>query len=109
MTQGKVRFFAEQRDFGDKVAIYIREDGPSEGRDSVALIVFQKVEEGFRSDPALTVRTSEAQELMDALWSAGLRPAEGAGSAGAMAATERHLADMRAMAMGALRKAGAIE
>ena len=43
MTQGKVRFFAEQRDFG------------------------------------------------------------------AMAATDLHLADMRAMAMGALRKAGAIE
>lgn len=38
-----------------------------------------------------------AQELMDQLWSAGLRPTEGKGSAGSLAATERHLADMRAL------------
>lgn len=38
-----------------------------------------------------------AQELMDQLWQAGLRPSEGSGGAGSLAATERHLADMRAL------------
>lgn len=38
-----------------------------------------------------------AQELMDQLWTAGLRPSEGKGSAGSLAATERHLEDMRAL------------
>lgn len=35
------------------------------------------------------------QMLMDDLWQCGLRPTEGAGSAGAMRAAERHLADLR--------------
>jgi hypothetical protein len=36
--------------------------------------------------------------LIDALWTAGLRPTEGHGSTGQLAATERHLEDMRALA-----------
>lgn len=38
-----------------------------------------------------------AQRLMDDLWDAGVRPAEGAGSAGQLAATVRHLEDMRTL------------
>jgi hypothetical protein len=38
---------------------------------------------------------TETQELMDNLWSCGFRPSEGTGSAGSLAATERHLEDMR--------------
>jgi hypothetical protein len=41
---------------------------------------------------------NEAQTLMDDLWQAGLRPSEGSGSAGSLAATERHLADMQKIA-----------
>ena len=37
----------------------------------------------------------EAQVVMDDLWAAGYRPTEGAGSAGALKATEYHLEDMR--------------
>ena len=44
---------------------------------------------------ALRLADCRAQELMDRLWTAGLRPTEGRGSAGALAATERHLEDMR--------------
>lgn len=43
----------------------------------------------------MKLKPIEAQNLMDALWDAGLRPSEGSGSAGAMAATQRHLDDMR--------------
>jgi hypothetical protein len=34
---------------------------------------------------------------MDQLWQCGLRPSEGTGSAGSLAATQRHLEDMRAL------------
>jgi hypothetical protein len=38
------------------------------------------------------------QKLMDDLWDCGLRPSEGTGSAGALAAVEKHLGDMRKIA-----------
>ena len=38
-----------------------------------------------------------AQTLMDDLWASGYRPTEGAGTAGAMQATQKHLDDMRAI------------
>ena len=54
-------------------------------------------EDGGYSPHAPTLRMDYglAQLLMDQLWKCGLRPKEGAGSAGAMAATERHLADLQ--------------
>ena len=48
--------------------------------------------------PTLSIGLPEAQVLMDDLWAAGLRPTEGAGSAGSLRATEKHLNDMRKIA-----------
>lgn len=45
----------------------------------------------------------QAQVLMDDLWTCGIRPTEGKGSAGAMAATEKHLKDMRAIVSNKLK------
>jgi hypothetical protein len=45
--------------------------------------------------PTCSITPEAAQPLMDDLWNCGIRPTEGAGSAGAMRATERHLEDMR--------------
>jgi len=45
--------------------------------------------------PAINLTTQEAQNLIDNLWSCGLRPTEGSGSAGSLAATERHLKDLQ--------------
>lgn len=53
---------------------------------------------GARRDPTFSLMKDQAQQFIDALWSAGLRPSEGSGSAGSLAATERHLADMRKIA-----------
>jgi hypothetical protein len=50
---------------------------------------------GAEQRPFLTIDATAAQELMDTLWDCGLRPSEGSGSAGAMAATQKHLEDMR--------------
>lgn len=47
-----------------------------------------------------------AQRLMDDLWSCGLRPTEGAGSAGALAATQKHLDDMRKLVFETLKVTG---
>jgi len=47
--------------------------------------------------PTLSISETSAQRLMDELWDCGLRPTEGSGSAGAMAATQKHLEDMRTL------------
>lgn len=46
-------------------------------------------------EPAMRLSIQSAQQLMDELWQCGLRPTEGTGSAGSLAATQRHLEDMR--------------
>lgn len=58
------------------------------------------------TEPALSITNDEAQQLMDSLWSCGLRPTQGSGSAGSLAATERHLSDMRNISNGLLKKIG---
>lgn len=57
---------------------------------------FVEHKEGEASGPPLiSLSMTAAQHLMDRLWICGLRPSEGTGSAGALAAVERHLDDMR--------------
>lgn len=58
--------------------------------------------------PTLTLSRETGQELMDQLWEVGLRPTEGTGSAGALAATQAHLADMKKIAFDLLQKGEAI-
>lgn len=65
------------------------------GQDVGTNIVMTRPDPGTVREPTFTVSMDAAQTLMDDLWNAGLRPTEGTGSAGALAATERHLADMR--------------
>lgn len=52
--------------------------------------------------PAFDLAPEEARQLMDELWRVGIRPTEGAGSVGQMAATVRHLEDLRALAFAKL-------
>lgn len=55
--------------------------------------------------PVLTViHDTYAQSLMDQLWNCGLRPTEGSGSAGALAATERHLKDLQLLLAGFMQR-----
>ena len=68
---------------------------------------FSDMDDEFRlPDPTVSLRLDEAQELMDELWSCGLRPSEGTGSAGSLRATERHLEDMRRIVSGLLSDDG---
>lgn len=52
-------------------------------------------DEGMMRPEFLNLPEYAAQNLMDELWRVGLRPSEGSGSAGSLAATERHLKDMQ--------------
>lgn len=61
------------------------------------------MEEGLAPDPAFNIPVEAAQLLMDDLWMAGIRPTEGSGSAGSLAATQRHLEDMRTIAFEKLK------
>ena len=58
-------------------------------------LIFKPIERFEIPEPQLELNDSEAQSLMDQLWQCGIRPTEGTGSAGAMAATQAHLADLR--------------
>lgn len=57
--------------------------------------------ERYPIDASLTLEMEAAQGLMDQLWDCGLRPTEGSGSAGSLAATQRHLEDMRRLVFAA--------
>jgi hypothetical protein len=75
--------YAEKRDSG----LYVAEP----------IILKEKTaaQEGEAPPITFALRTEKCQELMDRLWQLGLRPSEGTGSAGALAATQKHLDDMR--------------
>lgn len=63
------------------------------------LAIIELIEDaGAICEPTCTINRTEAQVLMDDLWACGIRPTEGAGSAGSLKATERHLEDMRRIA-----------
>lgn len=67
-------------------------------------IKMEEVPDGLNCEPTLTITKEAAQGLMDQLWACGLRPSEGSGSAGALAATERHLADMQKLVFNLVEK-----
>ena len=60
-------------------------------------IIMQERDEGMYKEPSFVLDDNTAQVLMDDLWHSGLRPTEGTGSAGALAATQKHLEDMRTL------------
>ena len=58
---------------------------------------------GESTPPTFEIESAAAQQLMDQLWQCGFRPTEGTGSAGSLAATQKHLEDMRAIAFAGLK------
>jgi hypothetical protein len=59
--------------------------------------VEEPAEMGVSHSPVAYLGATAAQVLMDDLWNCGVRPAEGTGSAGSMAAQGRHLEDLRTL------------
>jgi hypothetical protein len=89
--------FAERNFLSNRISIRLGQR--VEGGVAEALpVTFVSVEQGSVSvAPCLDLHPNDAQALIDQLWHVGFRPSEGSGSAGALAATERHLEDMRTL------------
>jgi len=85
---------AHRECWADSVSLRIGIERQNE-HDIAQPIVFSRQKSGLAIEPCLTLKTAEAQQLMDELWLCGLRPTEGTGSAGAYAAQGKHLEDMR--------------
>ncbi len=95
------RVFVERRPFmSDEFEILlgcINHGSPPAYAEPVTLTA-SNPDDAYRVRKSTCALTDEAaQQLMDELWRCGLRPTEGSGSAGSLAATERHLEDMRAL------------
>ena len=89
--------------WGDGIEIRMIDQENKTFVESVQLHTVKPEENGPISIPAaVTLTMHHAQSLMDQLWDCGLRPTEGTGSAGALAAVEKHLTDMRKVAFHAL-------
>ena len=102
LDERPIRLRASHTDFlSDQIEIraVVRADGEHQAARALPLTfkTYEPAERGMPIAPALCLTQTEAQELMDELWRVGLRPTEGTGSAGALAATQRHLEDMRAL------------
>lgn len=96
-------------DYDEAVDLLVRVKH-GDGRRSIGgPIVFRDLEPGHLIlEPTMRMKIGEAQGLMDELWRCGLRPTEGSGSAGSLAATERHLTDMQRIAFGLLQLNGKV-
>ena len=95
----KFEFHIERTNFGRNVSLHLARPMQNGSTQCVATAVkFEDVPEGEYRDPFLSITPDDAQALIDGLWSVGFRPTEGSGSAGSLAATERHLKDMQKIA-----------
>lgn len=99
----KTRFVVQRDPWANKVGFGYHVSNPG-GRISVATdVVFTELAEGVRGGPFLEVEAHEAQQLLDELWAAGIRPSQEFGSTGQIGAVQRHLDDMRAIAFHAIQ------
>ncbi len=91
----KVR--AEKQPWNDGISLHLFERLPDGNISLLAGLQFETISpaEAVYPGEAINLPYEVAQQLIDSLWDCGLRPSEGTGSAGAMAATQKHLEDMR--------------
>ena len=101
----KTEIRCQREPWGDGIEIALLEQR-ADGMAMAQQIELRRLNEGDHIEPMLRLRNQEAQMLIDELWRCGLRPSEGTGSAGSLAATEKHLADMQKIALGLLKAHG---
>ena len=98
MKKNRLEVRAERDIMRQGVSLYFFHYTPADTIVLAEPMIMSEVDEGVACRPTMTMQHEDAQLLMDELWRCGLRPTEGTGSAGAMAAVEKHLADMRKIA-----------
>jgi hypothetical protein len=90
-----IEIMARKEEWNDGVSVYMRQMTVGVGSTMALPVVFAPQQPNERAVPMLSLTIHQAQQLMDELWDCGMRPSEGSGSAGAMAAVQAHLSDMR--------------
>lgn len=105
----KLEIRAAKQGWRDRIELFVVGTDERGSRFSGAPITMTAMEEAAYLQPTANIDATSAQQLMDDLWMCGLRPSEGAGSAGALAATQSHLKDMQRITFGLLRKHGVQE
>lgn len=98
--------YANRNRFGEHIKLQFGIYHDHTGRHWLAKPVeFEEVSpDQYHPNPAITLTQAQAQRLMDEFWNVGLRPTEGQGTAGSLAATQAHLADMRKIAFDLLER-----
>ena len=92
-----IEMMARREDWSEGVSIYMRQMTAGAGAVLAAPVQMIPHKPFEVAAPMMRLPIHAAQQLIDELWKCGLRPTEGSGSAGAMAATQRHLEDMRTL------------
>lgn len=91
--------FARRDPMWQEVEFLLRQDFPQSGRvafgQPVVMESYVLADLTTSVPPTFKLPDEAAQELMDELWRCGFRPRDGTGSAGALAAVQAHLEDMR--------------
>lgn len=109
MSRQRRRIAAERISYGRSIGLHMIEPHPIDPHKvRVASLTWNESDDDAYYEPMLQMTGDEAQQLMDELWRCGIRPTEGQGSAGMMAATERHLKDMQSISKAALKKLGVV-
>lgn len=100
------KIYASRKDFGRGISITLV-DEQSNGVWVGEPVLMTRLKNDYEHvQPTMNIENDTAQQLMDQLWQCGLRPSEGTGSAGSLAATQAHLEDMKTIAFSALNKVG---
>lgn len=98
----RLRVFAEHSVYMNAINLHFCQERPEDDGTGMLSVMapatFYEKEAGSYADPGLSLHVDTAQKLMDELWQCGIRPTNGVGSVGQLAATEKHLEDMRALA-----------
>lgn len=97
-VENKIEFFANYNPAWDQYDLYSRktENGI---RTYASSICYISREVGTISSPLLQLTKKEAQNMLQALWDAGIRPQQES-SLGQLAAVNYHLEDMRKLVFG---------
>ena len=90
-----MQFYATNNVFADSIALYMRN-----GKLRATKVEFEEMEPGVVREPVMNLQPEEAQELMDQLYSCGIRPSKERGSAGQLDSVKYHLEDMRKLVFG---------
>jgi hypothetical protein len=97
-----VRVYGQLADYGRRVHVtLVAENARGDVIAQAKPIEFEALDPDAAREaeapPTMSLYPDVAQRLMDALWDAGLRPAQGQQAHGQFAAQSRHLEDMRAL------------